>query len=46
MPLEILFACSACRGSGQYVGFTEVDDCKVCVGRKFVPPADEDRARL
>jgi hypothetical protein len=36
-PPEVLFTCPACNGSGQYVGFLEVETCKVCGGWKVVP---------
>jgi hypothetical protein len=35
-PPEVLFPCSACNGTGRYVGLIEVDTCKVCRGRKVV----------
>jgi hypothetical protein len=35
-PPEILFECSTCRGTGQYVGLIEVGVCEVCGGRKVV----------
>jgi hypothetical protein len=35
-PPEILFECSACGGSGQYVGLAIVEVCQACGGRKFV----------
>ena len=33
---EMLFECPSCRGTGQYVGLSEVETCKVCGGRKLV----------
>lgn len=36
-PLEILFPCQTCNGTGKYVGLLEVGPCKVCGGRKVVP---------
>ena len=35
-PPEILFECSACQGTGKYVGLVDVDTCRVCGGRKLV----------
>lgn len=36
-PLEILFPCQTCNGTGKYVGLLEVGPCKICGGRKVVP---------
>jgi hypothetical protein len=33
-PPEILFDCTECNGTGQYVGLIETGPCKVCGGRK------------
>jgi hypothetical protein len=35
-PPEVLFPCSACNATGQYVGFLEVEKGKVSGGRKVV----------
>jgi hypothetical protein len=32
--------CGECKGTGQYVGFTAVEACKVCKGAKVVPNPD------
>jgi hypothetical protein len=36
-PPEMLFECSTCRGTGQYVGLAEVGTCDACGGRTIVP---------
>lgn len=36
-PPEILFTCSTCGGTGEYVGLSDVGVCQVCGGRKLVP---------
>jgi len=36
-PPELLFPCSACNGSGVYVGLQEREPCGTCNGRGCVP---------
>jgi hypothetical protein len=35
-PPRVLFPCPTCKGTGQYVGLSEVGPCKACGGRKMV----------
>ena len=35
-PPEMLFECTSCLGTGQYIGLAEVGVCMACGGRKVV----------